>query len=96
MDGGELSADFFTLLRRADDKRNFCAIVSLLRSSSSFLNREAKQDATGCWFSSDLPQRQTRFFGTLSARRLLQSSVQIRQKPVAQTAKLCYSLGLGW
>ncbi len=39
-----------SFLRPPCDKRNFCAIVSLLRSSSSFLNREAKQDATGCWF----------------------------------------------
>jgi hypothetical protein len=46
-----------SFLRPACDNAKFCAIVSLLRSSSSFLNREAKQ-VQRIWTQkrTDLPQ----------------------------------------
>jgi len=76
----------------SQEQRIFCAIVSLLRSSDSFLNGGAKQAQQAKQGIPGQPNghsaKPAAMGSEMSAQRLLQGLRQIRQKPVAQSAKI--------
>jgi hypothetical protein len=76
-------------LLATEDKPKTCAIVSLLRSSDSFEPRsQGKRNRPNEGLQKEKRARSAAKRSEMRAKRLLQGLQQIRQKPVAQSAKI--------
>jgi len=76
-------------LLATEDKPKTCAIVSLLRSSDSFEpRRQGKRNRPNKGLQKEKQARPAAKRSEMKAQRLLQGLQQIRQKPVAQSAKI--------